>query len=65
LEADDIAVLDFTLSEGALDFHKLNHPRFDFLHKNIIGIAADKKYQDDALPRRVSMAFQESIAFAR
>jgi hypothetical protein len=33
LEADDISVLDFTLGEGVLRFHKLNHARFDFLGK--------------------------------
>lgn len=31
LEADDVAILDLTLSEGELGLHELNHARFDFL----------------------------------
>ena len=31
LEADNITILDLTLSEGQLGLHELNHARFDFL----------------------------------
>lgn len=33
LETDDIAVLDFTLSEGTLNLHEFNHARLDFLQR--------------------------------
>ena len=33
LEADDVSVLDFTLGEGVLRLHELDHTRFDFLGK--------------------------------
>ena len=32
LEANDISVLNFTLSESQFGLHELNHARFDFLH---------------------------------
>jgi hypothetical protein len=31
LETNDVPVLNLTLSKGHFRFHKLNHPRFDFL----------------------------------
>ena len=33
LEADDVTILDFTLSERELRLHQLNHPRLDFLYE--------------------------------
>ena len=35
LEAYDISVLDFTLGEGVLWLHQLNHAGFDFLGENV------------------------------